>query len=210
MGRTGYRGLLLQPEDHGQVIAGCIKANTMTSATVKKHSGIPIVHLISGLPCSGKTTYATALRADVNGVLFSLDRWLITSFGKYPIASVGHEEHTRRVLACRALIWESAVELLRRSADVILDDGFFLRVNRVRHIGLAQAAGARAKIHFIDTPIGVVRSRLERRNANLPPHNFHIDPETLQGFLGLFERPSPDEGGEVVIVRDVLQSRARE
>lgn len=59
-----------------------------------------------------------------------------------------------------------------------------------------------------DTPIDVVRTRLERRNANLPPYNFHIDPETLQGFLGLFERPSPDEGVEVVAVRDVWQSGA--
>ena len=43
-------------------------------------------HLISGLPCSGKTTYAAGLRADLNGVLFSLDRWLITAFGQYAIA----------------------------------------------------------------------------------------------------------------------------
>ena len=26
-------------------------------------------HLISGLPCTGKTTYASALRADIDGVL---------------------------------------------------------------------------------------------------------------------------------------------
>jgi predicted kinase len=163
---------------------------------------MPIVHLISGLPCSGKTTYATALRADVNGVLYSLDWWLITAFGKYAISSVGHEEHTRGVLACRGLIWESAVELLRRSADVILDDGFFLRDNRIRHIGLAHSAGANVKIHFVDTPVDVVRTRLERRNAKLPPYNFHIDPETLSGFLGLFECPSHEEGAEVVVVRD--------
>ena len=63
-------------------------------------------HLISGLPCSGKTTYAVGLRAELNSVLFSLDRWLITVFGKYTIAEVGPEEHLRRVLACRELIWE--------------------------------------------------------------------------------------------------------
>ena len=38
------------------------------------------LHLISGLPCSGKTTYAAALGADANAALFSLDRWLITAF----------------------------------------------------------------------------------------------------------------------------------
>ena len=78
------------------------------------------LRLVSGLPCSGNTTYAVGLRADANCVLFSLDRWLIASFGRYSIASVGHEEH----------------------------------------------------------------ARLEERNAQLPRYDFHIDPETLQGFLG--------------------------
>jgi predicted kinase len=160
------------------------------------------LHLISGLPCSGKTTYAIGLRTDTNCVLFSLDRWLITAFGRYELAEVGHEEHTRRVLACRELIWDSASELLRRSVDVVLDDGFFLRHHRVRHVGLAAAVGAAAKIHHIDTRIDAIRARLEVRNAQLPPFNFRIDPESLVGFSALFERPSKDEGAEVVLVRD--------
>ena len=163
---------------------------------------MPILHLISGLPCSGKTTYAAGLRADLDCALFSLDRWLITAFGKYNIAVVGHEEHTRRVMASRALIWDSASELLRRSVDVILDDGFFLRVHRMRHVELAASVGARTKIHFIDTPIEVVRARLGRRNAKLPPFNFHINADTLTGFAALFEIPSDGEGAEVVVVRE--------
>ena len=163
---------------------------------------MPTVHLISGLPCSGKTTYAVGLRADANCVLFCLDRWLITSFGSYSIASVGHEEHTRRVLACRELIWDVASEFLRRSVDVILDDGFFLRDNRVRYVALSNAVGARVKIHFIDTPLTLLRARLEERNAQLPRYNFHIDPETLQGFLELFEVPSSHEGAEIVVVQN--------
>jgi predicted kinase len=160
------------------------------------------LHLISGLPCSGKTTYAAALEADANAVLFSLDRWLITAFGRYEIAAAGHQEHTRRVLACRELIWQSAAELLRRGVDVILDDGFFLRDHRMRHITLAEALGAGAKIHYLDTPLETIRLRLESRNALLPAFNFQIDPALLAGFRGLFEVPSSAEGAEVVVVRE--------
>lgn len=161
------------------------------------------VHLISGLPCSGKTTYAIGLRADRDAALFSLDRWLITLFGKYSIDEVGHAEHVRRVLACRDLIWSAASELLKRGTDVILDDGFFLRENRMRTAELAREVGAGAKVHFIDTPLDALHDRLAARNANLPPFNFWIGPEMLSAFVGLFETPGPDEGAELVVVQDV-------
>lgn len=170
---------------------------------------MPTLHLISGLPASGKTTYATALRDRVNGVLFCLDRWLITVFGRYSLPDVGQDEHTRRVLACRELMWESASELLKRSTDVILDDGFFYREHRMRHVSLAAAVGADTTIHFVDTPLEHILPRLERRNANLPRYNFYIDPATLAGFMAMVERPTEAEGARIVLVhqpagRDVV------
>src|SRR5262245_41740663 len=148
---------------------------------------MPTTHLISGLPCSGKTTYATALRSDLGAALFSLDRWLITIFDRYSIAEIGHPEHVRRVLACRTLIWDAAAELLARGTDVILDDGFFFRNDRVRVAENAHRVGATAKIHFVDTPLDALRARLEARNANLPRYNFWIGPDTLHAFATLYE-----------------------
>ena len=161
---------------------------------------MPTAHLISGLPCSGKTTYATRLAADVNGVLFSLDRWLITLFGSYSIAAVGHDEHVRRVFACRELIWAVASEFLQRDTDVVFDDGFFLREHRMQRVTLATGVRARAMIHFLDVPLPVLRARLDARNARLPAFNFRIDPLTLDTFVSLLEVPSGDEGADLVVV----------
>jgi AAA domain len=116
--------------------------NHPSSPYVRIFLPMPTAHLISGLPCSGKTTYAKALRETTNGVLFSLDYWLITTHGRYSIGTVGHEEHVRRVLACRHLISGVSSEFLQRGTDVILDDGFFLREHRIRQIALFGALSA--------------------------------------------------------------------
>lgn len=166
---------------------------------------MPTVHLICGLPCSGKTTYAHSLRQDVDGVVFTLDRWLITAYGPYAILEVGHMEHFRRVLAGRELIWEMTTEFVGRGVDVILDDGFFLRDDRKRYVNMAAGLGAASSIHFVDTPIEVIRARVEERNANLPRFNFRIDPNALDAFAAVFQQPSPDEGADILRIRDVVR-----
>jgi predicted kinase len=98
------------------------------------------------------------------------------------------------------LIWESASELLHRSVDVVLDDGFFYREHRLRHVALAAGIGATTTIHYVNTPLEEVRTRLQRRNADLPRYNFHIDPATLDGFLSMIEPPRPDEAPHVVTI----------
>lgn len=166
-------------------------------------------HLITGLPCSGKTTYSQALKSDLNSVHFSLDYWLVTAFGAYSIESVGHEEHVRRVLSCRELIRRSAMPLLTRGVDVILDDGFFFRDHRKQHIQWAMDLDAQSSIHFLKTPADLLRRRLKARNAHLPQYNFRIDPGMLDVFLSLFEEPSIDEGARIVVIED-SKSRRRE
>lgn len=160
------------------------------------------LHLISGLPCAGKTTYAAELKDRRGAALFSLDRWLITAFGHYSIEAVGHLEHARRLYACRELIWEVAAELLRRGADVILDDGFFLRNDRLQHIGRAREIGADAILHFVDTPIDTLQARLEARNRSPGAYHFDVPPQSVTFFAAIFQPPSTDEGAELIVVRD--------
>lgn len=158
------------------------------------------VHLISGLPCSGKTTYSQRLAKQLDGVHFWLDYWLITLYGAYDIDTIGHPEHVRRVLACREMIWSQAKEFLRRNVDVILDDGFFLKEHRQQCIHMAREVGAHVKVHHLNTPTDVLRVRLAERNAKLPKYNFPISAERLDHFIEMYETPSAGEGAELVVV----------
>ena len=156
------------------------------------------VHLICGLPSAGKTTYSTTLKTTTSGVHFRLDHWLVTAYGDYSIDDIGHDEHVRRVLACRALIWDMAVEFLHRGTDVILDDGFFLREHRLRYAAMARAVDADVTIHFINTPRTTIEARLEKRNRHLPPDSFAITLVMLDQFYAMFEPPSSADGVRII------------
>ena len=160
------------------------------------------VHLISGLPSAGKTTYSIALKAATDGVHLRLDHWLVTAYGEYAIDAIGHQEHVRRVGACRALIWGVAQQFLRRQVDVILDDGFFLHAHRLRYAQLAAAMDADCTIHFLNTPRAIIEARLEERNRNLPPDSFIITPARLEQFYAMFEPPSPVDGLRIIEIDD--------
>lgn len=158
------------------------------------------VHLISGLPGSGKTTYSKKLASRADAVHFSLDTWLITAFGSYEIENIGHEEHVRRVHACRELMWNLAPEFLERDVDVILDDGFFLRKDRRKVIEMANKENAKTKIHYLKNPLPTLRKRLRERNSHLPEYHFWIDPDILEMFVDMYEVPHINEGAEIVVV----------
>ena len=159
------------------------------------------VHLICGLPCAGKSTYSKSLKTATDGVHFALDYWLITAFGPYDIEEAGYDEHVRRVVAGRKLIWDVAKEFLVRDIDVILDDGFFFSAHRIQYAEMAKEFRAKTKVHYIETPIEIIRSRLEQRNRTLPEYNFRIDPDRIEDFSRTFEIPTPDEGMEIVVVK---------
>ncbi len=160
------------------------------------------LHLISGLPAAGKSTYARQLRSQRGAVLLVLDHWLITAYGKYPVGIDGHDEHLRRVHACRDLIWEVAAEFLHRGFDVILDDGFFLRDDRMHHIERASAIGVPTSIHYINVDDDELRARVEARNRQPGDKHFEITAKALDVYIAFFQPPSTDEGAELVVVTD--------
>lgn len=164
------------------------------------------VHLISGLPCSGKTTYSNVLHESVGGVILTLDQWLITIYGKYLISEIGQPEHIKRVVICRELMWERATEVLTAGMDVILDDGFFWRSDRLKYYAMVQEAGFRTHIHALLIPLDVLRQRIERRNARLPKWNFWIDPTLLESFISQYEIPLEDEADEITRLNSVEEA----
>lgn len=156
---------------------------------------MPTLHLMVGLPCSGKTTAARALEAEHPALRLTTDEWHIRLFGD-DFGDPGdpdHARHNARHAVIESLLWDVAQRTLELGVDVILDFGCWSRRERDDFRARAQRLGAGFRIHFIDASEAVLLERLAIRNADRPDGTFYIAERELKGWIGVFERPSTDE-----------------
>jgi predicted kinase len=153
------------------------------------------LHLMVGLPCSGKTTEARALEARFSALRLTTDEWHIRLFGDdfADADDPGHEQHNRRHAVLESLLWDVAARALVLGANVVLDFGCWARAERDDFRARAHRLGAAFRIHFTDAAEDVLLARLAARNAEHPDGTFRIRESELKEWIGLFERPSQDE-----------------
>src|SRR5215207_4876224 len=81
------------------------------------------LHLMVGLPCSGKTTLARQLETKYSALRLTADEWHIRLFG-YDfwdnITESDEAKHASRHDAVESLMWDVAARVLLLGVDVIL------------------------------------------------------------------------------------------
>ena len=147
------------------------------------------LHLVCGLPCSGKTTFARALERERPALRLSPDEWITRLFG----SSLSVEALDAARDPVEQALWNLARDVLRLGVDVILEIGFWTRRDREDFRARAARIGVRSELHFTDAPLEELLRRLRMRNAQLPPDTFWIDEARLKGWFKQFERPDADE-----------------
>ena len=142
---------------------------------------MPTLHLICGLPGSGKTTLAKRLEHELPALRLTPDEWMTRIVGD------GYDEEKRAVV--EAVQWDIAARVLSLGIDVILEFGFWSRSERDDFRSLASALGSDTKLHFLDVPRDELLKRLAQRNAELPPATFHVDAAQLDLWLNSLPPP---------------------
>ncbi|PMC39342.1 hypothetical protein CJ195_05290 [Bacillus sp. UMB0899] len=153
------------------------------------------LHLMVGLPCSGKTTFARELEKRYSALRLSPDEWhtrLGHEYG-YKMTELDEEIHNARHDAVESLMWDVAARVLALGVDAILDFGFWGRCERDQFRSRAKELGADFRIHFMDISEEVLFERLRSRNAQKPDATFVIPEAKLKEWMKIFEKPSPDE-----------------
>lgn len=113
--------------------------------------------LMCGLPGAGKTTRARRLAEALPAIRLCPDEWL---------AALGvdlRDEQTRDRLERQ--FWLLAQELLAQGQSVILESGFWLRVDRDEKRAGARALGVAVELRYLSAPLDELHRRLRAREA---------------------------------------------
>lgn len=147
------------------------------------------LHLMVGLPCSGKTTLARRLQVDLRALRLTPDEWQIALFGQ----DAEDPDHDRRHSTIEGLMWGIAERILELGTDVILDFGCWAREERDDFRARAARLHVDFVIHYTPCPPEELLRRLAERNASLPPGAFRISENALTGWIKQFEPPDAEE-----------------
>ena len=147
------------------------------------------LHLMVGLPCSGKTTFAQKLELEQKALRLTVDEWHVPLFGQ----DAKEPQHDARHSQIEAMLWDIARRALELGMDVILDFVFWAREEREDYRLRAKRLGARSEVHFLDPPTDELFRRLAIRNAQPSQKVFHISEEQMTPWIAFFQRPMPDE-----------------
>jgi predicted kinase len=154
----------------------------------------PRVHLFCGLVGVGKTTLARRIADEQVAVRFSLDEWMLRLYG----LRYDDPEYVARLDACKALIWDTAHQVLATGHDVVLDWNQWSRQRRAEWASAASAAGAIPVLHYVDVPLDVAIRRAVGR-AETDPGSHRLDETGVRHLASILEPPTPAEGIEIIV-----------
>jgi predicted kinase len=150
---------------------------------------VATLHLMVGLPCSGKTTLAQKLESKYSALRLTTDEWHVCLFGQ----DAEEPEHDKRHSLIENLLWKVASRALVLGTNVILDFGFWAREEREDYRLRARNLGASSELHFLDVSDDELMRRLSVRNSQDSQVSFWISEDAMKPWIAFFQRPTPDE-----------------
>jgi predicted kinase len=155
------------------------------------------LHMLCGKIAAGKSSLAAALGAAPLTVIISEDKWMSPLFGE-ELKEVA--DYVRLSARLRAAMGPHVTDLLRAGMSVVLDYPANTLANRAWMKGIAEAAGAAHRLHWLDVPDEICRARMHARNAG-GAHEFAPTDAHFDLITAYFVPPTAAEGLEIVVHR---------
>lgn len=158
-------------------------------------SNAGVLHIFCGKIGSGKSTLAVALSAAPGTILLSEDE-LLTRL--YPGEIQTLEDYARSAKRIREALTDHIRSLLCEGLDVVLDFQANTAQFRKWVRRILESTDAEHRLHHLDAPDELCRSRLAARNA-AGTHPYQVSEAEFQQFNSYFVPPAPEEGFNVVL-----------
>ena len=142
----------------------------------------PRLVLLCGLPASGKTTLARELAEAYGAVRLNGDEW------KLALAIDPFDDDARIRLETQLLALTQ--RLLTLGTSVILEWGFWARVERDDLREMARSLGAAVELRFLDVPYDELVERVVERTAN---GGIPITESHMARYRVMFQAPTDEE-----------------
>lgn len=158
--------------------------------------------LLCGLICSGKTTYAKALRKERSALVLCVDD-ITLALGD----ALRNETFDVAVERTKTYLMQKSLEVLDLNIDVILDWGFWSRAERDAARAFYAARRIPCELHYLCTNSDTRRRNIDGRNASFrskDTKSYFVDDGLLNKCDGLFEAPTSDEA-DVLVTTDPVQ-----
>ena len=152
-----------------------------------------ILHLICGLPGSGKTTLSRKIEASIPAIRMCPDEWIKDIWPKDIAESVGGNHRD----AIEELQWKIGKKILQAGVDVIIEWGTWGKSERDKLRMEAWEIGAKIKFYYLKLPREILKKRILHRNQNLGEYEFYMPEDDLDAeldrYFEIFQEPSVEE-----------------
>ncbi|PQJ82191.1 AAA family ATPase [Polaribacter glomeratus] len=124
-----------------------------------------MIHLLVGNTGAGKSTYANRMKAESNGVIFTIDKWNKILFFPDKTEKDGLDWFLERIERAELLMQNLILQLENAKVDSILDVGLSKFLHREKYRNFAKKHNIEVRIHFLNIPKEIRKERVLKRNV---------------------------------------------
>lgn len=143
--------------------------------------------MLCGLTGSGKSTYADVL-ARRGFVKLSLDESMYEKHGRVG-ANFDAKWYAEFEAVVKRELEQQLVSLIAKGESVVLDYGFWTRLDRDYHKKLIEDSGASWRLVYFRVEPETLRERLATRNNRTDANAVFVTAGMLAKFIGSFQEP---------------------
>ena len=162
-----------------------------------------MIHLLVGNTGAGKSTYANKLKLDINGVIFTLDKWNKILFLPDKTENDGVNWFLERIDRAEEVMQDLILQLENSGVDSILDLGFSKFKHREKYRKFAKENNIEVTVHFLNIPKEIRKQRVLKRNLEKGiTFEFEVTNENFEFMENWFEAPLETELKNSIVITE--------